>query len=68
MADNRKMLNFRCPVEVLEVIDTIGKERYPANNDNGCDRSKTLLDIIQAGIAALTNGGKDKVRAKFITM
>lgn len=56
MADNRKMLNFRCPVEVLEAIDTIGKERYPANNDNGCDRSKTLLDIIQAGIAALTNG------------
>ncbi|WP_242039868.1 hypothetical protein [Anabaena sphaerica] len=56
MADNRKMLNFRCPLEVLEAIDSIGKERYPANNDNGCDRSKTLLDIIQAGIAALTNG------------
>jgi hypothetical protein len=56
MADNRKMLNFRCPVEVLEAVDVIGRERYPANNDNGCDRSKTLLDIIQAGIAALTNG------------
>lgn len=56
MADNKKMLNFRCPLELLEAIDSIGKERYPANNDNGCDRSKTLLDIIQAGIAALTNG------------
>ncbi|MFM6051415.1 MAG: hypothetical protein ACKPA7_07175, partial [Sphaerospermopsis kisseleviana] len=50
------MLNFRCPLELLEAIDSIGKERYPANNDNGCDRSKTLLDIIQAGIATLTNG------------
>jgi hypothetical protein len=56
MADNRKMLNFRCPLELLEAIDSIGKERYPVSNDNGCDRSKTLLDIIQAGIAALTNG------------
>ncbi len=56
MADHRKMLNFRCPLELLEAIDSIGKERYPANNDNGCDRSKTLLDIIQAGIATLTNG------------
>jgi len=50
------MLNFRCPTEVLEVIDDLGKERYPANTKHGCDRSKTLMDIVRAGIEALSNG------------
>lgn len=50
------MLNFRCPTEVLEVIDDLGKERYPANTKHGCDRSKTLMDIVRAGIKALSNG------------
>ena len=50
-------LTFRCPDEVLEAIDNLGKERYPAaNTKHGCDRSKTLIDIMRAGIQALSNG------------
>ena len=49
-------LTFRCPDEVLEAIDNLGKERYPANTKHGCDRSKTLMDIVRAGIEALSNG------------
>lgn len=50
------MLNFRCPPELLEAIDILGKERYPANTKHGCDRSKTLMDIMRAGIEALSDG------------
>jgi len=50
------MLNFRCPTSVLEAIDSLGKERYPANTKHGCDRSKTLIDIMRAGIEALNDG------------
>jgi hypothetical protein len=49
------MLNFRCPTSVLEAIDSLGKERYPANTKHGCDRSKTLMDIVRAGIQALSD-------------
>jgi hypothetical protein len=50
------MLNFRCPSSVLEVIDNLGKERYPANTKHGCDRSKTLMHIVRTGIEALSDG------------
>ena len=50
------MLNFRCPKEVLEAIDNLGVQRYPANTKHGCDRSKTLMDIVRAGIEALSDG------------
>jgi predicted RecB family endonuclease len=50
------MLNFRCPTEVLEAIDDLGKKRYPANTKHGCDRSKTLMEIVRAGIEALSDG------------
>jgi hypothetical protein len=50
-------LTFRCPDEVLEAIDNLGKERYPAaNTKHGCDRSKTLIDIMRASIEALNDG------------
>lgn len=49
-------LTFRCPDEVLEAIDNLGKERYPADTKHGCDRSKTLIEIMRAGIEALSNG------------
>ncbi|MEG4281078.1 hypothetical protein QUA62_26985 [Microcoleus sp. MON1_C1] len=50
-------LTFRCPDEMLEAIDNLGKERYPAaNTKHGCDRSKTLIDIMRAGIEALSDG------------
>jgi len=50
------MLNFRCPSSVLEAIDNLGVQRYPANTKHGCDRSKTLMDIVRAGIEALSDG------------
>jgi len=50
------MLNFRCPTSVLEAIDNLGVQRYPANTKHGCDRSKTLMDIVRAGIQALSDG------------
>jgi len=53
---DKQLLNFRCPGDLVEEIDALGRERYPAINKNGCDRSKTLIDIISAGIQALTNG------------
>ncbi|MEL6162213.1 MAG: hypothetical protein AAFR37_00120 [Cyanobacteria bacterium J06628_3] len=51
-----KLLNFRCPPELLEAIDALGVQRYPTDSDNGYDRTKTLLDIISAGIQALSDG------------
>jgi hypothetical protein len=50
-----KLLNFRCPEPLLDAIDKIGQEYYPADNDSGCDRSKTLIEILHAGVEALTN-------------
>ncbi|MEG4521045.1 MULTISPECIES: hypothetical protein [unclassified Microcoleus] len=50
-------LTFRCPDEVLAAIDAIGQERHPSDaTKHGCDRSKTLMDIVRAGIEALSNG------------
>lgn len=54
-----KLLNFRCPHELLEAIDMLGQARYPMDNDNKCDRTKTLLDIIAAGIEVLNDGTVD---------
>lgn len=56
MTADKTMLNFRCPNDLLDLIDTLGRERHPQDNKNGCDRSKTLMDIIEAGIQALSNG------------
>jgi hypothetical protein len=51
------MLNFRCPtVRFGSDRRSSGKERYPANTKHGCDRSKTLMDIVRAGIEALSDG------------
>jgi len=56
MAD-KIMLNFRCPAELLDAIDTLGQERHPSEvTKHGCDRTKTLLDIVRAGIQALSEG------------
>jgi hypothetical protein len=51
-----KLLNFRCPEPLLDAIDEFGREHYPADNPSGCDRSKALIDIVTAGIQALTDG------------
>jgi chromosome segregation ATPase len=56
MAD-KIMLNFRCPGELLDAIDTLGQKRHPSETTkHGCDRTKTLLDIVRAGIEALSEG------------
>lgn len=54
MAD-KTMLNFRCPAGLLDAIDVLGQDLYPSNSVHGCDRSKTLLDIVRAGIKALSD-------------
>jgi hypothetical protein len=54
---DKTMLNFRCPADLLDVIDALGQKRYPSETSkHGCDRTKTLLDILRAGIEALSNG------------
>lgn len=40
----------------MEAIDTVGRKRYPNESPHGCDRSKTLLDIVRAGIDAVSDG------------
>jgi len=54
MAD-KMMLNFRCPADLLDAIDAIGQQRHPSDSKHGCDRTKTLLDIVRAGIEALSD-------------
>ena len=63
MSDKSKTtttLSFRCPADILEAIDSIGRQHYPTDKNSktnsGCDRSTALFHIIQAGIAALTDG------------
>ena len=54
---DKTMLNFRCPADLLDIIDTLGQKRYPSETaKHGCDRTKTLLDILRAGVEALSNG------------
>jgi hypothetical protein len=54
---DKTMLNFRCPADLLDVIDALGQKHYPSETaKHGCDRTKTLLDILRAGVGALSNG------------
>ena len=54
---DKTMLNFRCPSDLLDIIDALGQKHYPSETaKHGCDRTKTLLDILRAGIEALSNG------------
>ena len=50
------LVNFRCPPDVLTAIRQLGRDIYPADNDSGCDQSKTVIEIIRAGIEALSGG------------
>jgi hypothetical protein len=51
-----KSVTFRCPDDLLSEIDEFGQQNYPANTESGCDRSKTLIFILQAGLQALSEG------------
>ena len=54
---DKTMLNFRCPADLLDIIDALGQKHYPSETaKHGCDRTKTLLDILRAGVEALSNG------------
>ena len=54
-----KLLNFRCPEELLNAIEVYGREHYPTETKRGnidYDQSKTVRDILVAGLEALTDG------------
>lgn len=58
MATN-KLLNFRCPEELLTAIEAYGREHYPATPKRGnidYDQSKAIRDILVAGLETLTDG------------
>ncbi|MGL4378605.1 MAG: hypothetical protein ACRCT1_19355 [Microcoleaceae cyanobacterium] len=58
MAAN-KLINFRCPDELLAAIESYGRQHYPSGRGNGnldFDQSKALRDILISGLEALTNG------------
>lgn len=56
MAAN-KLINFRCPDELLDAIGKYGRDNYPtAPNKRGTidyDQSKAIKDILVAGIKSL---------------
>lgn len=59
MAAN-KLINFRCPDNLLAAIEVYGREHYPAAPNNrgntDFDQSKALRDILISGLESLTNG------------
>ena len=59
MAAN-KLINFRCPDDLLSAIEAYGRQHYPsAPNGRGnvdFDQSKALRDILISGLETLTNG------------
>ena len=59
MAAN-KLINFRCPDDLLTAIEVYGREHYPAPiNKRGTvdyDQSKAIRDILNSGLETLTNG------------
>lgn len=59
MAAN-KLINFRCPDDLLTAIEAYGRQHYPSTpNGRGnvdFDQSKALRDILISGLETLTNG------------
>ena len=56
MAAN-KLINFRCPIQLLAAIEAYGREHYPNGRGNtDFDQSKALRDILISGLETLTNG------------
>lgn len=59
MAAN-KLINFRCPDDLLSAIETYGREKYPAapskRGSIEYDQSKAIRDILISGLETLTNG------------
>ena len=56
MAAN-KLINFRCPDDLLAAIEVYGRQHYPNGRGNvDFDQSKALRDILISGLETLTNG------------
>ena len=55
MAAN-KLINFRCPGDLLAAIESYGRQHYPNGRGNDFDQSKALRDILISGLEALTDG------------
>lgn len=53
------LLNFRCPDDLWEAVEAIGKKRHPGGNHHRSNRdydlTATMLDIVRAGITTLEN-------------
>ena len=52
----KKSVTFRCDTDLLEAIDNLGRERYPAKTPHGYDRSKILMEVLRLNIEALSAG------------
>ena len=52
----KKSVTFRCDADLLEAIDNLGRERYPAKTPHGYDHSKNLMEVLQLNIEALSDG------------
>ncbi|MEG4280520.1 hypothetical protein QUA62_24050 [Microcoleus sp. MON1_C1] len=52
----KKSVTFRCDTDLLEAIDNLGRERYPAKTPHGYDRSKILMEVLWLNIEALSDG------------
>jgi hypothetical protein len=50
---------FRCPDELMEQIDEVGRKWYPADTKTGYDRTKTIIELIKAGITAIADVDKN---------
>ncbi|MEG4589364.1 hypothetical protein QUA54_29725 [Microcoleus sp. MOSTC5] len=52
----KKSVTFRCDADLLEAIDNLGRDRYPAKTPHGYDRSKILMEVLRLNIEALSDG------------
>lgn len=59
MATN-KLINFRCPDDLLNAIEAYGRAKYPARPSKRgnieYDQSKAIRDILISGLETLTDG------------
>ena len=52
----KKSITFRCDADLLEAMNNLGRNRYPANTPHGYDRSKILMEVLRLNIEALSDG------------
>src|SRR4028119_396213 len=52
----KKSITFRCDADLLEAMNNLGRNRYPAKTPHGYDRSKILMEVLRLNIEALSDG------------